>query len=431
LRSLIAKSFDCEILTWQRDTMQLAQSLKATALETLEMLSACDPLHKDARAVARLEQRISPKVVTPSYHHLESAIGWLKRAQDSSNSGGVAWGYRARRPVRTAFRLGWVEPYPETTGYIIPTMLRFSDLSGDEDCLNRARRMVDWQLSIQLKDGGFQGGTIDAPRIASSTFVTGQVLLGLLAAYDRFPTEELRAAAVRAGEFLLACLDDTGCFTKGYSKFCAPGPKAYETRTGLALAALGGMFDDQRFLTAASRIADYALSVQEPNGWFRENDLDENDRPLTHTIGYVMEGLHGTGLTLGRDDCIEAVQLTLDQIIPLIGSDGFLAGRWRSDWTPAVDWACLTGSAQIAGVFLRMHEQLGKPEYLEAGRKLLGFVCFTQDLRIGVPGLDGGIRGSHPFHSAYGQWCVLNWATKFFSDSVMDYLRIQGTAQRA
>jgi len=95
-----------------------------------------------------------------------------------------------------------------------------------------------------------------------------------------------------------------------------------------------------------------------------------------------------------------------------------------------VDLACLTGSAQIADVFFRMHKQTKTPEYMEAGRKLLGFVCFTQDLRTGVPGLDGSIRGSYPFDAEYGQRCVLNWATKFSCDSVMDYLRIQGTAQR-
>ena len=410
--------------------MQLIKSLKATARETMEILSAYDPAHKEARTFAHLEQRTSPTVVMPSHRHLEAAIGWLKRAHDSSNSGGVAWGYRARRPVRTVIPLGWVAPYPETTGYIIPTMLRFSDLSGDKDCLDRARRMTAWELSIQLEDGGIQGGTLGAQPVASSTFVTGQVLFGFLAAYNRFPSEVIRAGAIRAGEFLLGCLDGTGRFAKGYSQYCAPGAKAYEVRTGLALAELGDLLDARRFRTAASCMADYALSIQESNGWFRENDLDDHDRPLTHTIGYVMEGLHGIGVRLERHDCIEAVQRTLNHIVPLIRPDGFLAGRWRNDWTPAVDWACLTGSAQIAGVFLRMHEQTKTPEYLEAGRKLLGFVCFTQDLRTGVPGLDGGIRGSYPFDGEYGQWCVLNCATKYLCDSVMDYLRIQGATQR-
>lgn len=378
--------------------------------------------------MTQLEESTSPKFVKPSRGHLESAIGWLKRAQDSSDAGGVAWGYRARRPVRTSSPLGWLAPYPETTGYIIPTMLRFGTLTGDEDCLSRARRMVDWELAIQLPDGGTQGGIIGATPIASSTFVTGQVLFGFSAAYEYFGEESIRTGAIRGAEFLLSCLDDSGRFVKGHSHFCESGAKAYEVRTGLALAEAGEVLSDPRFPAAASRMADYALSVQQSNGWFAENDLDYHDRPLTHTIGYTLEGLHGLGTRLSRPDCLEAVQRTLKRIIPLIRPDGFLAGRWRNDWTPAVDWCCLTGSAQIAGVFLRMYGQTKTPEYLEAAEKLLGFICFTQDLRPGIPGIDGGIRGSYPFGGDYGQWCVLNWAAKFFCDSVMEYLDTQGAA---
>ena len=171
------------------------------------------------------------------------------------------------------------------------------------------------------------------------------------------------------------------------------------------------------------------MSAQQPNGWFAENDLDFHDQPLTHTVGYVLEGLHGIGVRLGRQDYLDAVDRTLGAISTLIRPDGYLAGRFRKDWTPAVDWVCLTGSSQIAGVFLRMYLQTGKIEYFHAGRRLLGFVCFTQELMPGIPGIDGGIRGSYPFEGQYGQWCVLNWATKFFADSVMDYLAAEQKAR--
>jgi hypothetical protein len=255
-------------------------------------------------------------------------------------------------------------------------------------------------------------------------------LFGLVSAFRRFREEQVRTAAIRAGDWLLSCLDDTGGFSRGYSHFCRPGPKAYEVRTGLALAELGDLVDEPKYRHAASLIGDYALKAQRPNGWFEENDLDFHDRPLTHTIGYVLEGLHGIGVRLGRQNCINAVERTLHELLPLIQPNGYLAGRFQKDWTPAVNWACLTGSSQIAGVYLRMYLQTGKPEYLLAGRKLLGFVCFTQELAPGIPGIDGGIRGSYPFGGEYGQWCVLNWATKFFADSVMDYIAARDIATR-
>jgi uncharacterized protein YyaL (SSP411 family) len=282
--------------------------------------------------------------------------------------------------------------------------------------------MAEWELRIQLADGGFQGGICGELPVSSSTFVTGQVLFGLLAAHLEWPSAEYREAALRAGDFLLECLNESGRFVKGYSHFCEPGSKAYEVRTGLALAQLGIMLDQKTYIKAASRMADYALSCQHPNGWFSENDLDENRQPLTHTIGYALEGLHGIGTLLERPDCLDAVRLTLDRTTELIRPDGFLAGRWRGDWSPAVDWACLTGSSQIAGVYLRMHREFGDAAYLEAAHRLLGFVCWTQEIKGKVASLSGGISGSYPFSGEYGRWCMLNWAAKFFCDSLMDYI---------
>src|SRR5262245_39831263 len=48
--------------------------------------------------------------------HLAAAIDWLTRAQDMCR-GGVSYGYDLRR--------GWMAAYPETTGYIIPTLFDY------------------------------------------------------------------------------------------------------------------------------------------------------------------------------------------------------------------------------------------------------------------------------------------------------------------
>jgi hypothetical protein len=303
-------------------------------------------------------------------------------------------------------------------------MLRYADWHADRDSESRAQRMARWELQIQLPDGGIQGGVYGSSPIAASTFVTGQVLFGFTAMLRRTGLEEYRIAGSRAADFLLSCLDDTGRFVSGHSLFCAPGAKAYEIRTALAIAEFGVETGNDRYISAASRIADFTLSCQEPNGWFNNNDLQDHEKPLTHTIGYALEGLHGLGILLRRQDCIEAAHRTLTRIASLVEANGFLAGRWTRDWQPATAWSCLTGDAQIAGVFIRMHHQSSNPAYLETGKRLLGFVAYTQGLQIGAAQIDGGIRGSFPFSGEYGQWCVLNWATKFFADSVMDCLNV-------
>jgi hypothetical protein len=47
--------------------------------------------------------------------HLRAAARWLTAAQDSQQDGGIAGRYRLGG--------GWTSSYPETTGYIIPTLL--------------------------------------------------------------------------------------------------------------------------------------------------------------------------------------------------------------------------------------------------------------------------------------------------------------------
>lgn len=400
-------------------------TLKRGARTVLESANAIRPCHWTALRIAHRQQAARPQPTPPGSQHLHRTIGWIQRAQDAHPSGGVSWGYRLRTPIRSGLSVGWERPYPETTGYIIETMLRYAEASGDPVCRARARRMAEWEIDVQLADGGTQGGMAGARPVAGSTFVTGQVLFGFLAAYAAFGDSRYLDAAWRAGNFLLSCLDSSGRFVRGYSHFCAPGPKAYEARTGWALALLGRATGDQGFLDAARRMAVYALACRRPNGWFHENDLNDNGAPLTHTIGYALEGLWGIGEVLGERSYRIAVLESLDRIRSLIRDDGFLAGRWTAEWQPAVNWSCLTGSAQLAGVFLRAHREHDLVAFRDAARALLGFVTFTQEMAGSDPVLEGGIAGSFPLAGGYGSWCLLNWAAKFYADSVMDWLALE------
>jgi hypothetical protein len=409
----------------------LYKPLKRIARTMLESISAVRPQHWDALRVMRTQAKLPE--VTLSADRLRLAIEWLKAAQDASRTGGVAWGYRARRPIRTDLPLGWVPPYPETTGYIIETLLRYASMANDPDCRERALRMAEWELTVQLPDGGIPGGFFGETTAVAGTFVTGQVIFGLLSAFEATRDQKYLEAASHAGDFLLGCLDPTGGhFVRGHSQFCIPGPKAYESRTGWALAWLGQVSGNDRYSDGARRIAGYAVSCQQPNGWFADNDLTDNEIPLTHTIGYVLEGLWETGLILRQDSLLERTLSTLDRIGPLIEKDGFLAGRWNRDWQPAVNWSCLTGSCQIALVFLRANARSPSPSFVASAEKLLRFVTATQMREGANPGLVGGIQGSYPFDGEYGQYSLLNWAAKFYADAMIAWISRQkpaGTGQ--
>ncbi len=81
--------------------------------------------------------------------HLGEAARWIARASDATPDAGVSAGY--------GFEEGWLASYPETTGYIIPTLLTYAEYSGEEDYTRRALEMADWLLTVQLASGGFPG----------------------------------------------------------------------------------------------------------------------------------------------------------------------------------------------------------------------------------------------------------------------------------
>src|SRR5690349_12396988 len=91
-----------------------------------------------------------PTRTQTSRTHLDAAIAWICQAQDVCGGRGVSAGF--------SFMHGWLGPYPETTGYIIPTFYDYGHLTGDKQYFDRARRMADWEIEVQLPSGAVMGG---------------------------------------------------------------------------------------------------------------------------------------------------------------------------------------------------------------------------------------------------------------------------------
>src|SRR5947208_12912285 len=107
-----------------------------------------------------------------SRQHLQATMGWLCRAQDRGGGGGVSAGYSLLR--------GWLPPYPETTGYIIPTFFDYAHRTANAEFYARAVRMADWELQVQLPSGAIQAGFYrgNGSKRPPAVFNTGQVVLG-------------------------------------------------------------------------------------------------------------------------------------------------------------------------------------------------------------------------------------------------------------
>src|SRR5215469_11134129 len=118
--------------------------------------------------------------------HLLAAANWLKRAQDATSDGGFVGRY--------FLRTGWSSSYPETTGYIIPTLLKLADELHEDEYIQRAQRAIDFLLSVQLDSGAFPGAEIAENRTRPSPFNTGQIMNGLQRWTERTGDERCRTA---------------------------------------------------------------------------------------------------------------------------------------------------------------------------------------------------------------------------------------------
>src|SRR5256885_13178259 len=136
--------------------------------------------------------------------HLVAAITWLARPQAATPDGGIARAYSLVWHRRFG-RRGWEPAYPETTGYIIPTLYAAAARFGLPDFAARAERAARWEIAIQLPTGAVRGGVIGEPE-SPAVFNTGQVLLGWLAAFEETGDESFAEAACRAARCLAAML---------------------------------------------------------------------------------------------------------------------------------------------------------------------------------------------------------------------------------
>jgi hypothetical protein len=285
--------------------------------------------------------------------------------------------------------------------------------------------MLDWLVSIQFPDGGFQGGTIDQEPVVPVTFNTGQILLGLAAGVRQLG-DEYRQPMRSAANWLMRTQDPDGCWRNHPTPFAKSGEKAYETHVAWGLMEAVRAEPDAGWEAAALRNVDWALGLQSENGWFDRCCLTDPDKPLTHTLGYVLRGVVEAWRLSGDSRYLEAAVRTSDGLLTAQRSDGSLPGRLGRDWSGQVPWSCLTGNAQIAACWLLLNDEVSDRGYARGAEQANRYVRRTIKFD-GPPSTRGGVKGSFPVWGDYGQYQYLNWAPKFAIDAFLLEMGIRQT----
>jgi hypothetical protein len=382
----------------------------------------------DATAIAeRIRERFGGHPADEANRpHVEAAMAWMARAQDATGTGGVARGYSLTTDAYFA-RRGWQPAYPETTGYIIPTLYAAATYLGRPEFRERARRAARWECDVQLVNGGVRGGVVGQPE-AAVVFNTGQVLFGWLAALADTGDERFAASLRHGAGFVLGAMDADGLWRRGQSPFTMTHTSLYDARVAWALAEVGERLSLPACRDAAARALAAVARRQHPNAWLPDCCLTDPERPLLHTLAYALRGLLEGGRVLQDHRFISAAGSAAAVIASEVRLDGWVAGRFDRHWNAAVQWNCLTGAAQMASVWFRLHELTGERHWIDPAERVLRFLKTTQNRTSVDPGLRGAIRGSFPLDGEYGPRQTLSWATKFFVDALMRHDRLRGRA---
>lgn len=274
--------------------------------------------------------------------------------------------------------------------------------------------MLAWLVSIQFENGAFQGGMIGDEPVVPVTFNTGQILIGLASGVRILG--DYREAMIKAADWLVSAQDPDGCWRSNPSPFVAPGEKTYDKHIAWGLFEAARLEPGKSYADAAVANVKWGLRFQQANGWFDRCCLEDSERPLTHTIGYVLRGAIEAYRFTNDSEFLAACRKTADGVQEAIRPDGSLPGRLDARWKGAVPWVCLTGSAQIAASLLILYGITGETRYRDSAFALNKYVRRTMR-STGPEETKGGIKGAFPVYGEYGKYQYLNWAAKFFVDA--------------
>jgi len=290
------------------------------------------------------------------------AIQWL-RAHESDTGGILVYS-------------GYADAYPEVTGYLVPTLLRY----GEREF---ATRLVRWLLCIQRADGSYASSE-GLPYV----FDTGQVLRGLLA--PEGPVPGTLEASRRAASYILSQMVGGG--RKGF-RTCYSGaiPESVHLYVLPPLLQAAEVLHEPQYRVAAERCLQYYLT--------QKDTLQV--RNLTHFLGYELEAL----IELDRTDMAKPL---LDALRGEQASDGSVRGL------PNAPWVCTPGLAQLALCWYKIGDRC-------TGDKAMDWLDEHQ-----TP--SGGFRGSYGPKASYFSNVELSWATKFYLDAHM--LRLASFVER-
>lgn len=340
---------------------------------------------------------------------MHAAANWLVQNQQ----------FQADKGFSTYYIVGGhTSSYPETSGYIIDSLFDYMQAYNQPALKESLLACANWLVSIQKPGGGWQAGYIESQQ-PEVVFNTGQVIRGLLKAYEVSGEQAYLRACVRAGDWLVSIQEHDGSWQTQASMHAK---RTYDSYVSAPLVSLYKVTGNEAYRLAAEKNCYWIIDTQQqPNGWFvnADNTIQYNHRPILHTIAYTVDGLLDCGLALQNDVFITSAKKTADHILSLFREKKALNGRYDGAWQGSQYMIC-TGCAQMSIVWSKLYRHTGDEKYRSAVLAMNDQLVLIQSLTSGMgTAVAGALQGSYPLWGRYEPFAFPNWATKYLLDALM------------
>ena len=344
---------------------------------------------------------------------IDNSINWLLTCQKNSLDRGICTAYDLVEKKLTI-------SFPETTGYIIPTLLEYSKLKQNDKIYNISKEMGEWIIDITRDDGGL-GEAYGFYRPGPRIFTTAQAIIGLLSLYLASNNRKFLNTAVKMGEFLTQNLNKDGSWNKNFTFLKIT--TTYKSRVSWILMMLYDVTNEIKFKEASLKSLQYIINNKTKNYWPESCNFDKSNNALTHLLGYHLvaivkfayyEKLEDLNL---KKELIDHCSFFYKRIQKQLSTANDLKGIINDKFEKVVDYNCLTGSAQIMYFALIYEKKNSINKNLIS--EILYKSLYDKQISNNQKEVNGSISGSFPINGEYMPNMLPAWASKFFIDSLL------------
>jgi len=354
---------------------------------------------------------------------LQSVLKWLKKSYYITGKKGFSIGFDIRK--------GWLAPYSETTGYIIPTLYRYSIFNNDKETSEIATNAARWLVSIQNEDGSindFVGKAKEHKARSPVVFNTGQDLFGLLAAYRYTDETVFLDSAEKAVSWIISKQDESGLWSDK-SSMGSKNIATYYTHVTWPMFLVGLELNDSYIIKKSENGLNCVISNVNENFSVNYWGFNETSSAYTHTIAYTIEGMFMQGAS-ANENGLKVTNLAkniADKVLELIEDIGNIAGSYDENWDGDYSYYCIPGNCQFAILYLYLFSSSKDKKYLKIADLLLKPVFRAQKISsLFLESIKGGVPGSWPpVLGKYMRWLYPNWAAKYLADAIMFRMSVE------